>query len=160
MFFPARSNGHSSESLRRLIHLVYDDDLTPYQLDEVLRRRDILFSQLDQNPGVFNEDGSFEFPFELQPEGGAMKEFKKGDRVVVVKPPLTTIKEGACGTVLYDEDSWGEYGVALDEAFDGGHNLAGACESGHGYWFWPEQLEPADIAPSIDEEAFDALLFG
>lgn len=152
MFFLARSNGHSSEPPRRLFHLV---DLG------ATRRRDILFSQLDQNPGVFNEDGSFEFPFELRPEGGEIKEFKKGDRVVVVKPPISTIKEGACGTVLYDKDSWGEYGVVLDEAFAGGHNLAGACEPGHGYWFWPEQLElAADVMTAIDENAFDALLFG
>lgn len=126
---------------------------------EAIRRRDILFSQLDQNPGVFNEDGSYEFPFELRPEGEEMEKFKTGDRVVIVVPPLsTTIKEGACGTVLYDK---GGYGVAFDEAFDGGHDLGGACEPGHGYWFFsPGRLAPADIMPAIDDGAFNALLFG
>lgn len=88
-----------------------------------------------------------------------MEDFKKGDRVVVVRPPLSTIKEGACGTVLYGD--WGDYcGVVLDEAFDGGHDLGGTCEPGHGYWFLPERLEMWDDVPAVDEEAFDALLFG
>lgn len=34
---------------------------------EALRLRDELFAELDRNPGVLNDDGSFEFEFSLKP---------------------------------------------------------------------------------------------
>lgn len=44
---------------------------------ETLRRRDELFAELDQNPGVFNEDGSFEFEFTLEPVVVSTAEFSQ-----------------------------------------------------------------------------------
>lgn len=43
-------------------------ELVTHPDPEALRRRDELFAELDQNPGVFNDDGSFEFEFTLEPE--------------------------------------------------------------------------------------------
>lgn len=67
------------------------------------------------------------------------KEFKKGDRVKLLKN-VDNAKRGMIGTCM---DRHGCYAIPVefDEKFKGGHSCNGRTREGHGHWIRPEDLE-------------------
>ncbi len=64
---------------------------------ETLRRRDELFAELDQNPGVFNDDGSFEFEFTLEPVVVSTSEFSQSI-------DISSVESANCVEIIFSHD--------------------------------------------------------
>lgn len=91
-------------------------------------------------------------------------EFKPGDRVVLVKS-FAHLKAGDTGVFVHeDEGSWPELGVRWDNEIRDGHDCAGNCEDGYG-WYVPigylDFAEPTDLGdlPEADYGS-ESILFG
>lgn len=89
-------------------------------------------------------------------------EFYVGDRVCAIESVIAsnnlirTVGKDNVGTIMIVEN--GGFGIAWDKNF-GGHDLAGRCKSGHGWWcltseiaLAPEEKEDYDLVPATDEE--------
>ena len=79
-----------------------------------------------------------------------MSKFKKGDRIVVVRPDEDDIKRGIqigdTGEVL--EDDYFPY-VRMDKFNKNLHSAQGLCEDGHGWGFHESRLE---LEPKSNDE--------
>lgn len=90
--------------------------------------------------------------------------FQPGDRVVAVET-FDEIKVGDTGTFVHeDKDSWPELGVRWDKDLEDGHDCAGHCEYGYG-WYVP--IGYLDFAESVDfgelpevDHGAESILFG
>lgn len=89
-------------------------------------------------------------------------EYVIGDRVCAIESAIVsdnsvirTVGKDNVGTVMIIEN--GGIGVAWDKYF-GGHNLAGRCKNGHGWWCLTSEValvteeEDYDLTPATDEE--------
>ena len=71
--------------------------------------------------------------------------YEVDDRVVCVVE-YDNVRVGYEGTVLkVDGDGKESIGVEWDEAIDGGHNLVGYAQEGHGWWVSPSHIKHADV---------------
>lgn len=99
----------------------------------------------------------------MVPENLRLK-FQPGDRVVAIEY-FDDIKIGDQGTFVHeDEGNWPELGVRWDKNLMDGHDCAGHCEYGHG-WYVPIGYlgfaRPIDLGelPEIDYGT-ESILFG
>ena len=90
--------------------------------------------------------------------------FQPGDRVVLVSD-FDHIKAGETGTfVHHDKGNWPELGVQWDKELMDGHDCAGNCEDGYG-WYVPygylayEEIVDFGDLPEVNHGEVD-LLFG